>query len=147
MSASSDYLEDKLLDHVLRNTAYTSPTTVYVALFNSDDSTGATSELLEAGTLTTECTGGGYERQTVTFDAISNGSTSNSSNLTWDTASDGNWGTITHVAVMDAEAHAQEGDSAGAGNVLFYGALDTAREILQDDTFQITAGSLTITLA
>jgi hypothetical protein len=138
MSASSDYLEDKLLDHVLRNTAYTSPTTVYVALFNSDDSTGATSELLEAGTLTTECTGGAYTRQTATFDAISNGSTSNSGNLTWTTASDGNWGTITHVAVMDASS---------AGNVLFYGALDTAREILQDDTFQITAGSLTITLA
>jgi len=146
MSASSDYLEDKLLDHVLRNTAYTSPTTVYVALFNSDDSTGATSELLEAGTLTTECTGGAYERQAVTFDAISGGSTSNSSNLTWTTASDGNWGTITHVAVMDSDVDGQ-GDSAGQGNVLFYGALDTAREILQDDTFQITAGSLTITLA
>ena len=143
MSSSSDYLENALLDHVLRNTAYTSPTTVYVALFNSDDSTGATSELLEAGTLTTECTGGGYTRQTVTFDAISNGSTSNSGNLTWATATDGNWGTITHVAVMDSD----QTDSAGQGNVLFYGALDTAREILQDDTFQITAGSLTITLA
>lgn len=146
MSASSDYLENKLLDHVLRNTAYTSPTTVYVALFNSDDSTGGTSDLLEAGTLTTECTGGGYTRQTVTFDAISNGSTSNSGNLTWATATDGNWGTITHVAVMDSDVDGQ-GDSAGQGNVLFYGALDTAREILQDDTFQITAGSLTITLA
>lgn len=138
MSASSDYLEDKLLDHVLRNTAYTSPTTVYVALFTSDDSTGLTAENLEAGTITNECTGGAYTRQTATFDAISGGSTSNSSNLTWTTASDGNWGTITHVAVMDASS---------AGNVLFYGALDTAREILQDDTFQITAGSLTITLA
>jgi len=146
MSASSNYLENALLDHVLRNTAYTSPTTVYVALFNSDDSTGATSELLEAGTLTTECTGGAYERQAVTFDAISNGSTSNSGNLTWATATDGNWGTITHVAVMDSDVDGQ-GDSAGQGNVLFYGALDTAREILQDDTFQITASSLTITLA
>ena len=146
MSASSDYLEDKLLDHVLRNTAYTSPTTVYVALFNSDDSTGNTAELLEAGTLTTECTGGAYERQAVTFDAISNGSTSNSGNLTWATATDGNWGTITHVAVMDSDIDGQ-GDSAGQGNVLFYGALDTAREILNQDTFQITAGSLTITLA
>jgi hypothetical protein len=124
----------------------TAPTTVYVALFNSDDSTGATADLLEAGTLTTECTGGGYSRQAVTFGTITNGSVSNSGNLTWATATDGNWQTITHVAVIDSDIDGQ-GDSAGLGNVLFYGALDTAREILQDDTFQITSGSLTITLA
>jgi hypothetical protein len=40
-----------------------------------------------------------------------------------------------------------DASTAGTGNVLFYGALDTAREILQDDTFQITSGSLTVTLA
>ena len=114
-----------------------------MALFNSDDSSGATAELLEAGTLTTECTGGAYTRQAVTFGTITNGSVSNSGNLTWTTATDGNWGTITHVAVMDSD----QSDSAGQGNVLFYGSLDTAREILQDDTFQITSGSLTITLA
>jgi len=140
MSASSNYVEDRTLDFWLKanSQSSTAPTTVYVALFNTDDSTGATAELLEAGTLTTECTGGGYTRQAVTFGTISNGSVSNSGNLTWTTATDGNWSTITHVAVMDASS---------AGNVLFYGALDTAREILQDDTFQITSGSLTITLA
>jgi len=148
MSASSNYVEDRTLDFWLKanSQSSTAPTTVYVALFNTDDSTGATAELLEAGTLTTECTGGGYTRQAVTFGTISNGSVSNSGNLTWTTATDGNWSTITHVAVMDSDIDGQ-GDSAGQGNVLFYGALDTAREILQDDTFQITSGSLTITLA
>lgn len=146
MSASSNYTENRTLDFWLKNNSEgtTSPATVYVALFNSDDSTGATSELLEAGTITTECTGGGYERQAVTFGAITDGSVSNSGNLTWPTATDGNWGTITHVAIMDIDSTS---DSAGAGNVIFYGALDTAREILNQDTFQITTGSLTITLA
>jgi len=148
MSAASNYVEDRTLDFWLKanSTGTTTPSVVYVALFTSADSTGGTAENLEAGTLTNECAGAGYNRKAVTFGTISNGSVSNSGNVTFDTAT-GNWGTITHVAVMDAEAHFQSGDSAGAGNVLYYGALTTAREILTDDTFQITTGNLTISLA
>ena len=144
MSAASNYVEDRTLDFWLKanSTTTTAPTTVYVALFTSADSTGGTAENLEAGTLTNECAGAGYQRKEATFGTISNGSVSNSGNITFPTAT-GNWGTITHVAVMDAEAHAQAGDSAGAGNVLYYGA----REILTDDTFQITTANLTISLA
>lgn len=141
MSAASNYLENAVLDFWLKNNSgtYSSPATVYVALFTSDDSTGATSELLEAGTLTNEVSTSatGYGRQSVTFGTITNGVVSNSANVTFSTALT-NWGTITHVAVMDAST---------AGNVLFYGALTTAREILTDDTFQITATNLQITLA
>jgi len=149
MSASSDYVENRTLDFWLKanSQSTTAPAAVYVALFTSDDSAGATGDLLEAGTLTNECVGGGYERVPVTFGTITNGAVSNSGNLTWATATDGNWGTITHVAIMDNAEAGNAGDSAGQGNVLFYGALDTAREILVSDTFQITAGSLTVTLA
>ena len=147
MSAASNYLENAVLDFWLKNNSgtYSSPATVYVALFTSDDSTGATGENLEAGTLTNEVStsGTGYARQSVTFGTITNGVVSNSGNVTFPTALT-NWGTITHVAVMDANS---TDDSAGAGNVLFYGALTTAREILIDDTFQITATNLQITLA
>ena len=148
MSAASNYVEDRTLDFWLKanSTGTTTPAKVYVALFTSGDSTGGTAENLEAGTLTNECAGAGYQRKEATFGTISNGSVSNSGNITFPTAT-GNWGTITHVAVMDAEAHAQAGDSAGAGNVLYYGALTTAREILTDDTFQITTANLTISLA
>jgi len=141
MSASSNYVEDRTLDFWLKANSQTStaPATVYVALFTSDDSTGGTAENLEAGTLTNEVTavGTAYVRKAVTFGTISNGSVSNSGNVTYDTAT-ASYGTVTHVAVMDAST---------AGNVLFYGALDTAREILTDDTFQITIGNLTISLA
>jgi len=149
MSAASNYTEDRTLDFWLKNNSQstTSPTTVFVALFTSDPSLGSTDENLEAGTISNECQGGGYERQTVTFGTISNGSVSNNANVTFPTATDNNWGTITHVAVMDADGEYVDGDSAGSGNVLFYGRLTTAREILQDDTFQITSGSLTVTLA
>ena len=147
MSAASNYTEDRTLDFWLKanSQSSTAPATVYVGLFTSDDSTGGTSDNLEAGVLTNEVSTSGtaYVRQAVTFGTISNGSVSNSGNITFPTATS-NWGTITHVAVMDTDSTS---DSAGAGNVLFYGALDTAREILTDDTFQITTGNLTVTLA
>ncbi len=36
MAAMSNYLENALINEVLRATGYTAPTTVYVALFTSD---------------------------------------------------------------------------------------------------------------
>ena len=138
MSQASDYLEDKLLDHVLRNTAFTSPSAVYVGLFTEGDSAGDNTDLLEEGTLTNEISGNGYARKAATFSAASAGSITTSGNITFDPASGGNWGTITHIAILDA---------ASAGNVLFYGALTTSKTIEDGDTFQITAGNLTVTLA
>jgi len=145
MSAASDYLENKLLDHVLRNTAYTSPTTVYVGLAKSDPSTGSTLENLEAGTLTDElyndsANAGDYQRVEATFGtAAADGSISNTTNITFNAAT-ANWGTVTHVFITDSPTE-------GSGNVLFYGALDTAKTIESGDTFQITTGNLTVTLA
>ena len=50
------YLENKLLDHVLTNTAYTAPTTLYVSLWNGDPLSGGS-----------EVTGSGYSRQSAAF--------------------------------------------------------------------------------
>ena len=139
MSALSNYAEKALLDHLLGTAAFTSPSNVYVGLFTVSDSSGATLENLEAGTLTNEISGNGYSRQVATFDAVTSGvgSTSNSGNLTF-TASGGDWGEITTVAVMDA---------ASAGNVLAYGSLTANKTIADGDSFQISTGNLTITLA
>ena len=130
MSAASDYLEDKLLDHVLRNTAYTQPSGLWVGLFTA--TTG-----LETNSPSAEVSGGSYARKTIAFGAASGGSASNSATVTFDAAT-ANWGTVTHVAVMDA---------ASGGNVLFHGAVTSAKTIETGDTFQISSGNLTITLA
>jgi hypothetical protein len=135
MSAASNYLENKVLDHVLTATAYTQPVTRYIGLF-TNTSTNAASNL-EAGTLTDEVSGGSYARKTVTFSAASNGTSSTSATVTFDTAT-GNWGTITHVAVMDALTN---------GNVLFWGAVTTPKTIETGDTFQVSSGNLTVSLA
>ena len=130
MSAASDYLEDAVLDHVLGNTTYTPAGTLYLGLWTADDG-------LEAGTLTSEVSGGSYSRQAIAFDAASSGSSSNTATVTFTTAT-GNWGTITHVAVMDAST---------AGNVLFHGSVTTSKTIESGDTFQVSSGNLTISLA
>ena len=58
MAAFSDYLEGAVLDATLRNTSYSSPSTVYLALFTSDPT--------DAGS-GTECSGTNYARQSVAF--------------------------------------------------------------------------------
>lgn len=142
MTAASDFLENKVLDHVLRySTApYTAPSTLYLALFVNTSGNAATN--LEAGTLTDEVPTAGstaYARQTVTFAAASSGSSATNATVTFPTAT-ASFGTITHVAIMD-------GATRGAGNVLFYGAVTTSKTIDTGDTFQVTSGNLTISLA
>ncbi len=128
MAEISNFLENELIDHVLRNAAYTSPTTVFLALY-TDDPTDADSG--------TEVTGGSYARQSVAFSAPADGVTSNSALLTFPTAT-ANWGTITHVGIHDA---------ASAGNLLFHSILDASKVINTDDVFKVNSTDLSVTLA
>lgn len=129
MSDMCNYLENKLIDHILRNQAFASPTTVYVALLTKDPT--------EAGNTTYEVSGGGYARQPATFDAPTDGVTQNTYDIEFPQAT-ADWGTITHVLIMDAQT---------GGNPLFYKALNNAKTITVDDIFKIPAGNLTIQLA
>lgn len=137
MSAASNYLENKVLDHILTATTYTAPATRYLALFTNTSGNAATN--LEAGTLTDEVSTSAtaYGRQAVTFAAASSGTSATNATVTF-AAATGNWGTITHIAVMDAST---------AGNVLFWGAVTTAKTIETGDTFQVSSGNLTVSLA
>jgi hypothetical protein len=139
MSAASNYLENKVLDHVLTATAFTQPAARYLALFTNTSTNAAAN--LEAGTLTDEIgtSGTAYARKAVTFAAASSGSSATNATVTFDAAT-ATWGTITHIAVMD-------GATAGAGNVLFYGAVTTSKLIESGDTFQVSSGNLTVSLA
>jgi hypothetical protein len=133
MSAASDYLENELLDHVLDAAAFSSPTNVYLALFTAD--TG-----LETNSPSAECQtpgANGYSRVTLSFAAASGGSSATDAAATVGPAT-ASWGTISHIAVMDATT---------GGNVLFYGAVTAQKTIDSGDTFQISSGNLTVTLA
>lgn len=128
MAEFSNYLENAVINAVLRNTSYTSPTTVYVGLYTTDPTDADTG---------TEVSGGSYARTSVTFDAPSNGVTQNTADLTFPTAT-ASWGTVTHIGLHDASS---------GGNLLFHTALDTSKAIDSGDIFKITTGNLTVTLA
>ena len=131
MSAASDYLEDALLDHVLGGTTYTQPANIYLSLHTgspADDNSGA-NEISTSGTA--------YARQTLSFAAASGGSASTNATVTFSAAT-ANWGTISHIGIYDAST---------AGNLLFHGAVTTSKTIETGDTFQVSSGNLTITLA
>jgi hypothetical protein len=128
MSNFSNYLENALINATLRNTTYTSPSTCFVALYTSDPTDADTG---------TECTGGSYTRQSVTFGAPSNGVATNNADVTFPTAT-GSWGTITHVGVRDAST---------AGNLLYHASLTASKSISSGDIFKISSGNLSVTLA
>lgn len=125
----STYLVNKLVNHCYRNTTFTSPTTVYAALFTS---TATPTELL-AGTLTNEVTGGSYARVALTIGAPTAG-VSTASTVTFTTATAG-WGVIRYVAILDAST---------AGNVLSDAQLSSDVTINNGNTFQFNSGSLTV---
>ena len=153
MSAASDYLELKLLDHTLRysSAAYTAPSTVYVALFA--DSGSGVAAALESNTSGTDATSkfgyyeintGSYARQSITFAAAASGTSASNATVSFPVAtanyqtagSTGN--VVTHLALMDAST---------SGNVLFYGALTTSKTVSSGDQFTISSGNLSISLA
>lgn len=124
----SNYLENALINATLRNTGYTSPTTVYVGLYTSDPT--------DAGS-GTEVSGGSYTRTAVTMGAPSGGVSTNSAAVEFPQAT-GSWGTVGWIGILDAST---------SGNLLYHTALDTAKTIDSGDIFKIATGSLSVTLS
>ena len=128
MSAMSDYLENEILDHILRNEVYTPASTVYIGLSTesfADDNSG------------TELTGNAYARQSIAFDAASSGTTDNTSAIDFPTAR-GSWGAVSHWGLFDAVT---------SGNLLIHGAFSASKTVASGDILRIAAGELDITAA
>lgn len=130
MAALSDYLENKIVDWLLRGQAFTPPATVYVALLTAapSDTGGGT-----------EVSGGSYARVAVTSSLANwagtqsagsttassgtGGTTSNNAAVTFPTPS-ASWGVVTHAALYDASS---------SGNLLVWGALTASKTINNGD--------------
>jgi hypothetical protein len=127
MAEFSDYLENNVLDHVLRNVSYSSPTTVYVGLYTSDPTD------TNSGT---EVTGGSYARQILSVTTASAGIVTSSADINFPQAT-ASWGSVGYIGVLDAVT---------SGNLLMHTALTTAKTIDSGDILKITSGNLTVTL-
>lgn len=140
MTAISNYLEDALLNHIFRTATFSKPSLVAVAL------TTATPTDTHTGATMTEVTNAfGYARVNLgapvdgDWTLVSGTGIDNAADITFPTASGGNWGTITAVTLLDNTTH-------GAGNILFWGALTTPKTVNDGDTFKFSTGDLDIQL-
>lgn len=122
------YLSHKLLDHSLGTAAYTPPVAIYVALFSSapSDSGGGT-----------ELSGNGYARAAATFSESTLAKTENSADVTFGPAT-ANWNEVTHYALFDSDS---------GGNMLWWGALNYPKTVLDGEEGKFLAGYLDIDMS
>ena len=139
--ALSDYLENKLVDHVFRGQAYTAPSTIYVALFTSACSDSAAGTEVSVGSYVRPGLAaslvnwaGTQAAASTTASSGTSGTTSNNAAITFATPSAG-WGTVTHIGLMDAVT---------SGNLLVCTALSTSKTINSGDAVSFPAASLTV---
>ena len=125
MSAMSDYLELKFLDHFTGRASTTAPSAVYLGLAVGSiaDNAGGT-----------ELSGSNYARKAITFAVASGGAISSNASVEFDPAT-GSWGTVAYWGIWDAST---------SGNLLFRGAFTASKAIASGDILKVASGSLTI---
>lgn len=137
MAGFTDYLEQKLLDHIFTDPTYTPPTTLYVSLSSTTPT--------EAGANITEPSGGSWARVATTAAdwAAATGTApatkANSATITFPTAT-ADWlagANLTNFVLYDA---------AAAGNAIAFGAVTVPKPILNGDTPSFPAGTLVLKL-
>ena len=124
--SKSDYLENKVLDHVLGTASLSSPADVYVGLYTvaPTDAGGGT-----------EVSGNNYAREIATFTSATGGATSNDADITFDTPS-ASWGTVVAFGIFDA---------LSGGNLLYWGDLSSNKTINSGDTVKFLSGDIDVT--
>lgn len=128
MAGKTDYLEDRILNHILRGTASTAPTTVYLGLLSVTPSDSA------AGT---ELTGNAYARQPITFGAPSpSGTCANSAAVSFPAATPSAWSTAVATAIYDA---------ASGGNMLYWAPLSPSQTVGINGVLTFPIGQIVVT--
>lgn len=122
---TTDAFQNAIINHFLRNTTQTPPTTVYLSL--------STTTPVEAGTNFTEPSG--ITRQAITLGSPSAGSSSNSGTISFTNSSGGSW-VVTYIGIFTAST---------SGTLWMYKALTSSRTILNGETFSWSAGDILTT--
>ena len=124
----TNYLANRLIKATVGDVSYTAPDKVYLALYNEDPT--------KAGIGDSEVNQASYTRKEVTFTEPVDGVSTNSGKIEWGTATS-NWGNVSFIGVLG---------SASSGFMLYFTALDNAKEILSGDQFIIDVNKLKLTL-
>ena len=132
MSAFSNYLEDQITGWIAGTTFASAPTATFVQLYNGDPTDTGSSGTALYSRVSVASGAGSWTRGTGGNGTITNASAITITSSATATAS------ATYVAVFDASS---------SGNLLFYGALTTAKTIASGDEVKFNASALTLTVA
>lgn len=140
MSQFSDYLEQALVNHIFRDTAYSQPTSIFIALFTSNPGEDGSGTEVDSDSTWTD-----YERQDAAvgdvkvsgWAAPANGVTQNAKVITFPPNNGEATITVTHIGIYDA---------ISGGNLLFYAPLVSSKSLLQGDVLSFGVGSITVTI-
>jgi hypothetical protein len=130
MGSISDYLEGQWANHFC-GTAYTQPTTVYLALCTADPTDAGT-----GASMNEVANSNNYARVSCAFGAASARAIANSGVVTFNQASAA-WGTVTHWAIVDSPTH-------GAGNMLAHGSVTPNKSVVLNNTPSFAAGQISV---
>lgn len=125
MAAISPYLSTKILEHVLKNTNFSS-SNAYLGLFKGNPYYGG----IEVSASNTA-----YSRPQVAF-TISGSIASNTSGINFSKAT-ADWGTVSYFGLSDA---------ATEGNLLFYGELPVSKTVYMNNTFFVNSAEIIVSL-
>ena len=132
MAAFSNYLEDQITGWIAGTAFATAPTATFVQLYNGDPTDAGSGGTALYSRVSVASGAGSWTRGTGGNGTITNASAVTITSSATATAS------ATHVAVWDASA---------SGNLLFYGALTTAKTVASGDEVKFNASALTLTVA
>lgn len=124
----SNYAENLLLNYVLNTQSVTRPTSWYAALFS--DNSG-----LQTDEPTTELSGNGYSRQSLTFTAAAGGSVSNLNGITFQAT--GDWLPTNYFGIFNTST---------GGTLLFWGPLQAQITIGNGGQIQFPINSITVSM-
>ncbi len=131
MGSLTRTLEVDLLDHVLNNVTYTPASSLYLALCTADPTETAT-----GSSMNEVANSNNYARVAITFGSAASRKVTQSGDCTFNTAS-GDWGTITHWAIVTSGTYA-------SGDVLAYGAFNQSKSVVSGNTPSVSSGSIYI---
>ena len=127
----SDYAANALLDHLFYDTAFTQPTSLFIAL--------STATILDSDTGTTISEPGqNYARTLHTnYTIAAAGASANSGAVVFPAATGGNWGTMIDIGIMN---------TLTTGNLLLHSALTVSKAVDLADIAQFADGLIDITM-
>ena len=124
----TNYLANRLVKATVGDVSYTAPDKVYLALYTEDPT--------KAGKGDSEVDQASYTRKEVTFTDPVDGVTNNSAQIDFATATS-NWGFVGWVGIFD---------NTVSGNLLYFTALESTKEILTGDQLRFNLNEVKLQL-